>query len=180
MFSIVLVVLSLAATATAFAPFNAGRVMSKSNTLLMGSLPDTFKFKKIMNRFTFRVPLYLCVVVKHIFVLSIALWDFPMNFQGFLARWNSLVRRMPTSSWAQKHHHHHYCIVLFFTYSPYLFKNTLPYNHAPSLRRPLLRPSRSQDSLRPYQAAHSPSSPLLTMPSSNTSMPQKPPRRHSW
>ena len=56
MFSIVLIVLSLAATATAFAPFNAGRVMSKSNTLLMGSLPDTFKFKKIMNRFTFRVP----------------------------------------------------------------------------------------------------------------------------
>jgi hypothetical protein len=57
MFTVVLVILSLAATATAFAPFNAGRVMAKSNSLLMGSLPDTFKFKKIMNRFTFKVPL---------------------------------------------------------------------------------------------------------------------------
>jgi hypothetical protein len=56
MFSTVLVVLAFAATATAFAPFNAARVMSKSNSLLMGSLPDTFKFKKIMNRFTFKVP----------------------------------------------------------------------------------------------------------------------------
>ena len=124
--------------------------------------------------------LYICVWhVRHIFVLSFALWQFPINFQGFLARWNNLVRRMPTSSWPQKHHHH-YWIMLFFTYSPYLFQNTLSYNHKPSLRRPLPRPSRSQDSLRPYQAAHSPSSPLLTMPSSNTSMPQKPPRRHSW
>ena len=49
-----LLVVAFFATVSAFAPaFSAGRALSKS--LIMGSLQETFKFKKIMNRFTFKV-----------------------------------------------------------------------------------------------------------------------------
>jgi hypothetical protein len=54
----ILLVVAFFATASAFAPaFSNARGWSKS--LVMGSLQETFKFKKIMNRFTFKVILQL-------------------------------------------------------------------------------------------------------------------------
>jgi len=41
------------ASVLSFAPAG-GRFVARANSLLMGSLVETFKFKKIMNRFTFK------------------------------------------------------------------------------------------------------------------------------
>jgi len=53
MFQFILLLSMFLATALAFAPAG-GRFIARQQTLVMGSLLETFKFKKIMNRFTFK------------------------------------------------------------------------------------------------------------------------------
>ena len=53
MFQFILLLSMFLATALAFAPAG-GRFIARQQTLVMGTLLETFKFKKIMNRFTFK------------------------------------------------------------------------------------------------------------------------------
>ena len=55
MFRFIILLSMFFASAVAFSP--AGRLqtnIARSNSLVMGTLLETFKFKKIMNRFTFK------------------------------------------------------------------------------------------------------------------------------
>ena len=53
MFRFIVLLCLMLATAMAFSP-SGGRFIARSQSLVMGTLVETFKFKKIMNRFTFK------------------------------------------------------------------------------------------------------------------------------
>lgn len=51
---IIFAALLLIGSVQAFAPMTAGRMVAKSSSVVMGSLVEVMKFKKQMNRFTFK------------------------------------------------------------------------------------------------------------------------------